>query len=111
MSTHDNKVPKLKLDVKPQTVPAPHEFPVEEPEHFRGEGYRVTLFNDDFHTVDEVVGQLIKALECPLDIAVSIMLQAHTRGSAIVIITDQPRAERVANILREILLVVSVEHV
>ena len=82
---------------------------LEEVDHFPGEGYRVTLFNDDFHTVDEVVGQLIKALKCPLDVAVEIMLQAHTRGSAVVIIAEQATADRVAMILREILLVVSVE--
>ena len=93
----------------PHQPTAPEKAPVEELDHFPGEGYRVVLFNDDFHTVDEVVGQLIKALACPLDVAVEIMLLAHTRGSAVVIIAEQATADRVAMILREILLVVSVE--
>lgn len=113
MTMHDNKLPKLKLKIEtqPAYAPAPHESPQEEVEHYPGEGYRVTLFNDDFHSVDEVVGQLIKALACPLDIAVEIMLQAHTSGSAVVVIADQSKADRIARILREILLVVSVEQV
>lgn len=97
------------LKTNPDVAPAPVETPVLDPEHFPGEGYRVTLFNDDFHTVDEVVGQLIKALGCELDVAVDIMLQAHTRGSSTVIITEQQSADRIAMVLREILLVVSVE--
>lgn len=94
---------------KPGLMPAPVEAPVADPEHFPGEGYRVTLFNDDFHSVDEVVGQLIKALGCGLTVAVEIMIQAHTSGSATVIIAEQTTADRVALVLREILLVVSVE--
>ena len=97
--------------IQPGTKPLPELDPNADPDHFRGEGFRVTLFNDDFHTVDEVVAQIIKALECPLDIAVDIMMRAHTRGSATVIIADQHHAETVAGTLREIALVVSVERV
>ncbi len=95
----------------PAVLPAPADAPVADPEHFAGEGFRVTLFNDDFHSIDEVVGQILKALKCELDIAVDIMLRAHTRGSATVIIADQATADGVASVLREILLVVSVERV
>lgn len=97
--------------ILPAVLPAPVEAPFVEPEHFAGEGFRVTLFNDDFHSVDEVVGQILKALNCELDMAVDIMLRAHTRGSATVIIADQATADGVASVLREILLVVSVERV
>lgn len=99
----------VKTQTLPQSLPAPAEISEEEVEHFPGEGYRVTLFNDDFHSVDEVVGQLLKALDCSLHTAVEIMLQAHTRGSAVVIIAEQETADHVATVLREILLVVSVE--
>lgn len=111
MSDDKHHIAKLPFKLATMTKPAeaPVEAPVEEVEHFPGEGYRVTLFNDDFHSVDEVVGQLIKALACPLDSAVEIMLKAHATGSAVVIIAEQSTADRVARILREILLVVSVE--
>ena len=97
--------------IQPGVQPLPQVDPTVEPEHYPGEGYRVTLFNDDFHSVDEVVAQLLKALKCPLDMAVDIMMRAHTRGSATVIIADQPVADSVAATLREIALVVSVERV
>lgn len=105
---HIAKLP-FKLATMTRPADAPVKAPVEEVEHFPGEGYRVTLFNDDFHSMDEIVGQLIKALGCPLDNAVEIMLKAHTTGSAVVIIAEQKTAEQVARVLREILLVVSVE--
>ncbi len=98
-------------NILPQVLPAPVGAPADDPEHFAGEGFRVTLFNDDFHSIDEVVGQILKALKCELDMAVDIMLRAHTRGSATVVIADQSTADDVASVLREILLVVSVERV
>jgi ATP-dependent Clp protease adapter protein ClpS len=75
-----------------------------------GEGYKVILFNDEIHSVDQVINQLILALQCPLDIAIDITLRAHSRGKAIVTISDKDEADRIARILRAIALVVSVEH-
>ena len=75
------------------------------------EGYRVLLFNDDFHTVDEVAFQLVKALRCALDMAAAIMLRAHHNGKATVTITSRSEAERIAGVLREIALIVSVDRI
>jgi len=94
-----------------QPAVAPVHDPSTETEHYPGEGFRVTLFNDDFHTMDEVVGQVLKALSCTLEVAVHITVKAHTRGSATVIIAEQETADAVATVLREIALVVSVERV
>ena len=96
---------------KPSTAPLPVAEPDTDPEHYPGEGYRVTLFNDDVHSLDEVVGQLLLALNCPLDVAVHITLRAHSFGSATVIIAEQSTAEHVASVLRKISLKVSVERV
>ena len=76
-----------------------------------GEGYRVLLFNDDVHTMDEVVLQLVKALSCTVEEAVAVMLRAHEKGITTVIITTKGEANRVAGILREIGLRVDVEQV
>jgi ATP-dependent Clp protease adapter protein ClpS len=97
--------------MQPGVAPLPVTIPDVDKEHFPGEGFRVTLFNDDTHSMDEVVEQLLKALRCEIDVAVNITLRAHTRGSATVIIADQDRADFVASVLREISLVVSVERV
>lgn len=95
--------------MQPMVVPAPATTPEVEPEHYPGEGFRVILFNDDFHSVDEVIEQLLKALHCEIAVAVDITLRVHTRGSATVIIADHDRADAVASVLRQIALVVSVE--
>lgn len=106
--THiSEQLPKM----QPSTLPAPVTVPEVDPEHFPGEGYRVILFNDDTHAIEEVVNQLLKALRCEIDMAVDITLRAHTRGSATVIIADQDKADAVACVLRQIALVVSVERV
>lgn len=76
-----------------------------------GEGYRVVLFNDDVHTVAEVVGQLMKALQCPPQDAVTITIRAHMRGHTVVTITTREHAEEIAGVLREISLGVSVDRV
>lgn len=111
MTRRDDISPKMqpKLQTLALDAPAYDEVLEEQIEHFPGEGYRVTLFNDDHHSVDEVVAQLIKALACPLDVAVDIMMRAHTRGSAVVIIAEQTTADRVAGTLRQIDLRVAVE--
>ena len=42
------------------------------------------LFNDDWHTFDEVIGQLIKALRCGSEKAEAIAFEAHSKGKAMV---------------------------
>ena len=77
----------------------------------KGEGYRVVLFNDDQHTMDEVAIQIMVAIDCDTDMAMDIMLRAHTNGYATVTITSRTEARRVARVLREIALRVTVEQV
>ncbi|MGI8906506.1 MAG: ATP-dependent Clp protease adaptor ClpS [Candidatus Sumerlaeaceae bacterium] len=96
------------LPAAPKLLPVPYHEP--ELEHDRvGEGYRVLLFNDEVHSMVEVALQLMKALHCSLEIAGSIMLRAHSNGRTVVTITSRRDAERIAGILREIALLVSVD--
>jgi ATP-dependent Clp protease adapter protein ClpS len=96
-----------------QLLPGPsktHPIEVAKPDS-GGEGYRVMLFNDESHQMDEVVLQLVKALRCCIEDAVEIMLKVHTCGQAVVIISSRSEAERVAGILREIALKVRVDKI
>ena len=77
----------------------------------RGEGYRVMLFNDDEHELQDVVFQVAKALRCKLEEAVTITLAAHHKGKAVVTITTEENARRIAEVLREIDLKVDVDAV
>lgn len=55
--------------------------------------YRVLLHNDDFNTVEFVVETLIELTPHNKQAATVIMLEAHLRGVALVLITHKERAE------------------
>ncbi len=70
---------------------------------------RVILFNDDWHTFDEVIFQLMKALNCSAERAESYAMEAHTRGKACVFSGDMESCLKVSAVLEEIALHVQVE--
>ncbi len=70
---------------------------------------RVILFNDDWHTFDEVIGQLIKALGCGSDKADTIAFEAHSNGRALVYEGPMPDCLRVNGVLEEISLITQIE--
>jgi ATP-dependent Clp protease adapter protein ClpS len=73
------------------------------------EPWNVILLNDDWHTFDEVILQLVKALKCSPHKASEIALEAHTTGDAVCYSGPKERCEHVAFILEEIELGVSIE--
>lgn len=46
--------------------------------------WRLILYDDDVHTFDEVINQLIKALSCSIPKAEELTLKVHNEGKAIV---------------------------
>ena len=69
----------------------------------------VILYDDDYHTVDEVILQVQKATGCSLEKAVYITLTAHTDGRAIAHNGSETECERVAGVLRQIRLQVETD--
>ena len=65
---------------------------------------RVILFNDDWHTFEEVIEQLIKAVDCSFDEARSYAFEVHVKGKAVVFTGDLQKCLRVSSILEEIAL-------
>ncbi|WAL62727.1 ATP-dependent Clp protease adapter ClpS [Thermocoleostomius sinensis] len=56
--------------------------------------YKVLLHNDDFNTMEHVVQSLVKTVaSLTIPQAVSIMMEAHTNGIALVITCAQEHAE------------------
>ncbi|MFZ9738488.1 MAG: ATP-dependent Clp protease adapter ClpS [Prochlorotrichaceae cyanobacterium] len=55
--------------------------------------YRVLLHNDDFNSMEYVVQVLMTTVPISETKAVSIMMEAHTNGLALVIICDLEPAE------------------
>ena len=70
-----------------------------------GEPWRVILFNDDVHTFDEVIHQIIVATSCAMNRASELAWQVHTTGRAIVFDGKFEDCFRVQTILRQIELI------
>lgn len=73
------------------------------------EPWKVILYNDDIHSFDEVILQLIKALGCSTEKAAQIAFEAHNNGKAVAHTGPFEECFRVAGVLREIQLLVEIE--
>ena len=67
-----------------------------------GGGWIVTVYDNDHNTQDEVVGILIVATGCPLDEAEMEMWEVHNLGRSTVHHGGKEECERVAGVIREI---------
>lgn len=65
---------------------------------------RVVLFNDDWHTFDEVINQLIIAIQCTFEKARSHAFEVHVKGKSIVFSGNIKDCLKVSSILEEIAL-------
>jgi ATP-dependent Clp protease adaptor protein ClpS len=70
---------------------------------------RVILYDDDWHTFDDVIGQLVKATGCSEAVAEAHAWAVHTQGRSQVFQGARADCERVAGVLREIRLQVEVD--
>lgn len=71
---------------------------------------KVILFNDEIHTFDEVIQQILKAINCTYEEAESKTMEVHTKGKSIVYEGDLQECLRVSSILEEIALHTQVEY-
>ena len=70
---------------------------------------RVILYNDDWHTFEDVIGQLIKATSCTEKKAEKHALNVHNNGREVVFNGKREDCQKVAAILREIRLQTEVD--
>ena len=66
--------------------------------------FKVLLFNDDWHSFDEVIAQLEKALRCSFDIARDYAFEAHVKGKACIFNGVLEECLKVTSVLEEIAL-------
>lgn len=64
--------------------------------------YKLIIFNDDHHSMGQVVKQLIKAVKCTPGEAMTKMKEAHETGSAVVKVGPKEELTKARNILEEI---------
>lgn len=95
-----------------QPTPAPPETAVAEQEEVQERvdtPWRVILFNDEIHTFDEVIHQVMKATGCPLEQARKHAWTVHTEGKDRVYEGSFEECFRVQGVLSEIQLVTQIE--
>ncbi|MFQ5580412.1 MAG: ATP-dependent Clp protease adaptor ClpS [Nitrospiria bacterium] len=71
--------------------------------------WSVVLYNDEHHAIDAVIFQVQKATGVSLQDAFEITMEAHTKGRAACFSGTMHECQSVANILREINLIVEIE--
>jgi ATP-dependent Clp protease adapter protein ClpS len=81
----------------------------EDDEVLTEEPAKVILFNDDEHTFDEVITQLIKALKCTSQHAEELTWDVHNQGKAVVFTGELVKCMEVSNVLEEIKLMTQIE--
>lgn len=67
-----------------------------------GLGTKVVLFNDNYHTFEQVINQLMKAIKCSEETAFYHANTIHTKGQSDVFKGDIQDCLRVSSILQEI---------
>jgi ATP-dependent Clp protease adaptor protein ClpS len=71
---------------------------------------KVILFNDEWHTFDEVINQIIKATSCSMDKAETLTWEVHNKGKALVYSGEMAECLRVSGVLEEISLHTQIEY-
>ena len=71
--------------------------------------WRLILYDDDIHTFDEVIEQLMKATGCGLSRAEEITWKVHNEGKAIVHEGEFEECLRIDSVLKEIQLVTEIK--
>jgi len=71
---------------------------------------KVILFNDDWHTFDQVIAQLMKATGISYQKAEALTLEVHEKGKACVYDGELSECLRVSSILEEIALYTQIEY-
>lgn len=71
---------------------------------------KVILYNDEVHSFDEVIIQLVKAIKCTLEQAENLTWEIHSQGKACVFEGDMPECLRVSAVLEEINLGTQIEY-
>ncbi|MGD8307192.1 MAG: ATP-dependent Clp protease adaptor ClpS [Ignavibacteria bacterium] len=65
---------------------------------------RVILYNDDWHSFDEVILQIMKAIQCTFEQARNKAFEAHVRGNSIIFNGKFNDCLKVSSVLEEIAL-------
>jgi ATP-dependent Clp protease adaptor protein ClpS len=71
--------------------------------------WRLVLYDDDIHTFEEVINQLIKALGCSVAKAEKLTMKVHTEGKATVFEGSFEECLQINSVLQEIQLITEIK--
>lgn len=71
--------------------------------------WRLFLYDDDIHTFDEVIEQIMKATGCSYSHAEKLTWQVHNKGKAMVLEGEFEECLRADSVLKEIQLVTEIK--
>ena len=69
---------------------------------------KVVLFNDDWHSFEEVITQLIKALGCTFEQARNYTFEVHVKGQSVVFPGPMSGCLKLSSVLEEIALLTQI---
>jgi ATP-dependent Clp protease adapter protein ClpS len=95
------------MEVPNQILPEPEI--IEDEDISKGIESRVILFNDEWHTFEEVIVQIIKAIHCSFEVARDKTFEVHVKGKSIIFSGALDMCLKVSSILEEIALHTQIE--
>jgi ATP-dependent Clp protease adaptor protein ClpS len=99
----------VKAEIKPAKTPEIDVLEQTEEEESIATPWRLILYDDDVHTFDEVIDQLIKALGCTLSRAEELTLKVHNEGKALVFEGSFEECLKINSVLQEIQLITEIK--
>jgi ATP-dependent Clp protease adapter protein ClpS len=101
--------PVMDAGSKPAETPAVEVLEETEEQDAVDTPWRLILYDDDVHTFDEVINQLIKALGCSMARAEELTLKVHNEGKAIVYEGSFEECLKINSVLQEIQLITEIK--
>jgi len=106
----NSRLLRLQMEKKsPKKAPEVEVLELPEEEEALDSPWQLILFDDDIHTFDEVINQLIKALGCTVEKAEQITLKVHNEGKALVYEGAFEECLKINSVLQEIQLVTEIK--
>lgn len=87
----------------------PEQEIIEDEDIGKGIESRVILFNDEWHTFEEVIVQIIKAIHCSFEVARDKTFEVHVKGKSIIFSGALDMCLKVSSVLEEIALHTQIE--
>jgi ATP-dependent Clp protease adapter protein ClpS len=100
---------ELSQQEMPDTAPIFETEQEQDVESVIQEPAKVVLFNDEVHTFEEVIGQIIKATGCDTTKAEALTWEVHNAGKAMVFEGEMTKCVQVSAVLEEIDLMTQIE--